>query len=271
MTLPPFSLSAYLFPWHYRSLLGQFVRRAILGRYSGSILGVGWSFVMPLLMLAIYTLVFRGVFQARWGNADVGGGDFALNLFAGLLIFNLFGEVVGAAPRLIIDQPNLVKKVVFPLEILPWVSLGAALFHMAAGLGILIVASLFLRGGLAVTTLLLPFVLLPLLPFLLGLAWLFAAVGTFVRDIAQAIGTALNLMLFLSPVFYPASALPVPWRNLMWLNPLTLPVESLRTILLEGHAPEWTALAIYSLISLTVAAIGARIFHTARSGFGDVL
>lgn len=265
-------LSYYSAPWHYRSILRQFVRREIVGRYRGSMLGIGWAFATPLLMLGVYTFVFVGVFKARWPGAEAAGGvAFALRLFGGLMIFNLFAEVVGRAPLLIVEQPNLVKKVVFPLELLPFVSLGSALFHLLLGTAILLAGVLVFEGGLGPTCLLLPVVILPLLPLLLGLTWLLAALGVFVRDIATVVGLGINLLLFLSPVFYSADSLTPHWRFWMLLNPLASTIENLRAVLFAGKLPDWSHWSISLALGLALSFAGAWVFRQTRNGFADVL
>lgn len=265
-------VSAFFFPHRHRTLIQQFVRREILGRYRGSLLGVGWSFITPLLMLAVYTFVFVGVFKARWPGAEAGGGtEFALQIFAGLLVFNLFAEVANRAPRLILEQPNLVKKVVFPLETLPWISVLAAVFHLLLGCAVLLLAVGVIRGGLPPSALTLPLVLLPFLPLLLGFSWLFAALGVFVRDIGQMMGLVVNLGMFMSPIFYSSRSLAPEWQIWMHLNPLTLIVEQVRAVVLEGLWPNWLALGVYGLLTSAFAVLGALFFQATRKGFADVL
>lgn len=266
------ALAPFGSPFRYPSLIWQFARRDILGRYRGSLLGLGWSIVAPLMMLMVYTFVFVGVFKARWpGSADGGGAAFALQIFAGLAVFNFFAEVLNRAPNLVVEQPHLVKKVAFPLEILPFVSLSAALFHLALNLLILLLGGFAVYGPPPPTVLALPLVLLPLLPLLLGLGWFFAALGVFVRDVAQVMGMGLNLLLFLSPIFYSASAIPDGVRFWMHLNPLTLMIESLRGVLFLGQWPDWTAWLAYLALSCLVALGGAYFFQSTRRGFADVL
>lgn len=169
---------SFLLPVRHRTLIWQFSRREVLGRYRGSLFGLAWSFITPLLMLGVYTFVFVGVFKARWPGAEAGGGlEFALQIFVGLMVFNLFAEVASRAPRLIVDQPNLVKKVVFPLEILPWISVLSGCFHLLISGVVLLAVATGVRGGLPVTAIALPLVLLPLIPMLLGLCWLLSALG----------------------------------------------------------------------------------------------
>lgn len=257
--------------WCHRQLVWQLTKREVLGRYRGSLFGLVWSLANPLLMLAVYTLVFGYVFAARWGGSVDSTGEFALVLFTGLTVFNLFSECLSRAPNLIVANPNYVKKVVFPLECLPWVTLGAALFHTLVSLGVLLAALLAVRGAIPVTVVLLPFVLLPLVLLALGLTWLLAALGVYVRDTAQIVGVLVSVLLFLSPVFYPASALPPAVRRLFLLNPLVIILESARAVLLWGQAPDWLALAVCTVASGAVAWAGLVWFDRTRYGFADVL
>lgn len=257
--------------WSHRALIRQLVRREVIGRYRGSMLGIVWSFFYPMLMLAVYTFVFSIVFQARW-SADTGSkSEFALILFAGLLIHGLFAECVNRAPGLILANVNYVKKVVFPLEILPVVALGSALFHALVSVAVLLLFFLLTQGQLHLATLLLPMVLLPLLLLTLGIAWLLAAAGVYLRDIGQTTGIITSALLFLSPVFYPISALPEIYRPYLQLNPLTFIIAQSRTVLIWGKMPDWAGLGIYLAISLTVAWAGYYLFQKARKGFADVL
>lgn len=264
-------LSSFL-PVSHGSLLWQFTRREVLGRYRGSLLGLAWSFLTPLLMLAVYTFVFVGVFRARWPGAESGGGlEFALQVFAGLIVFNLFAEVAGRAPNLILGQPNLVKKVIFPLELLPWVTVLSGLFHLVLSVLTLAVVLLAARGALPVTVLALPLVILAFVPFLLGLGWLLSAIGVYARDVGQLMTMVVSLALFMSPVFYSARALDPRWQFWMHLNPLTLIIEEVRKVLLLGQWPAWDALALYLVGASVFAALAAGFFQLTRRGFADVL
>jgi len=252
-------------------LILQMVKREVIGRYRGSFLGLLWSFVNPVLMLTIYTFVFGFVFKARWGQSDTDKYEFALVLFAGLIVFNLFSECISRAPGLILSNVNYVKKVVFPLEILPWIALGSALFHTGISLGVLLLFLAILGHGFSWTMLYLPVVLLPFLLLIIGLSWLLASLGVFIRDVGQLIGMALTVLMFMSPIFYPLSALPESIRPYLLLNPLTFVVEQVRNILLWGLQPDWRYLAIYSLVSLVIAWLGLLFFEKTRKGFADVL
>jgi lipopolysaccharide transport system permease protein len=257
--------------WRNHSLIAASVKREIFGRYRGSFLGILWSFFNPLLMLAIYTFVFGTVLKARW---SVGGGshvDFALVLFAGLMTFSLFAESINRAPSLIVSNPNYVKKVVFPLEILPFVIVGSALFHLLISLGVWLLAYVVLSGVPPATVLYFPLILLPFLIFILGLSWMLASLGVFLRDVSQFIGIVTTAMMFLSPVFYPATALPERYRPLLYLNPLTPAIEYSRDVLYWGKQPDITLLAIYLLAAALFAWLGFAWFQKTRKGFADVL
>lgn len=257
--------------WDNRSLVRQMVKREVVGRYRGSFLGLLWSFVNPVLMLAVYTFVFSIVFKARWGQGSDDKFEFALLLFAGLIVFNLFSECVTRAPGLILANVNYVKKVIFPLEILPWVALGSALFHAAISLAVLLLFLAVVSPAIPWTAALLPLVMLPLLPLIMGLSWLFASIGVFVRDIGQFIGMAMMVLMFMSPIFYPASALPESVRDYLFLNPLTFIIEQMRDVLIWGKLPDWIGLAIYSAFAVLVAWAGFFWFEKTRKGFADVL
>lgn len=259
-------------PFSKSSLLWQFARREVLGRYRGSILGLAWSFLTPLLMLGVYSFVFVGVFRASWpGAVKAGGLEFALQVFAGLIVFNLFAEVAGKSPNLIVDQPNLVKKVIFPVELLVWVAVLSGLFHLLISVGSLLVVLLLTRGGLPLSTVALPLVLLPFLFFLLGLGWFLSALGVYVRDIGQMMAMVVSLTMFMSPVFYSATTLDVRWQFWMNLNPLTLIIEQVRAVVLHGQWPAWNLLGLYALVACLFAVAGATFFQLTRQGFADVL
>ncbi|MGO4287660.1 ABC transporter permease [Bosea sp. TAB14] len=258
--------------WRNREIIKSFVVREIVGRYRGSFGGLLWSLINPLLMLAIYTFVFAVVFKARWSNAAPDGGvSFAVVLFAGLIVQAFFAECLTRAPRLLIEHANFVKKVVFPLEVLPIITVGVALFHAGISLIILFAALLFVGNPLHATVLLLPVVIAPFVLLTLGLTWFVGALGVYIRDIGQVIGLLTTMMLFLSPVFYPLSALPESLRGLVLFNPLTLPIEQLRNVLIWGRLPDWNALVAYYVLAFAMAFFGYWWFQRSRKGFADVL
>ena len=265
--LPEVFISA----WRHRGLILSLIRRDVLGRYRGSVIGVLWSFLNPLFMLAVYTFVFSVVFGARWGGGTQSKVDFALILFAGLLVFNLFAECVTRAPTIVLANTNYVKKMVFPLEILPWVLLGSALFHAAASLGVWFLGYVVLRGAPPLTALALPAVLVPLLLLVLGLAWLLASLGVYVRDISQIVGILTTTLMFLTPIFYPAEALPDPYRAFLIANPIAAIVEQTRDVLYWGRLPDPMALMVNLSVSVGIAWLGFAWFQKTRRGFADVL
>lgn len=257
--------------WRHRSLLGASIKREVLGRYRGSVMGVFWSFFNPLLMLTIYTFVFSEVFKARWSAASGSKAEFALVLFSGLIVFNLFSECVTRAPTLILSNVNYVKKVVFPLEILSWISLGSALFHTSISLFVWLIAYWLLIGVPHITTLLLPVILLPLGLMVMGISWMLASLGVYLRDVSQFIGVITTALMFLSPIFYPITALPDAYRHYLYINPLTTVIEQARDVLYWGKIPDLRMLSIYLSASSIVAWLGYAWFQKTRKGFADVL
>ena len=257
--------------WRNRELILASTRREIQGRYRGSFLGLLWSFLNPLFMLAVYTFVFSVVFKARWNVESASKTEFALVLFAGLIVFNLFGETINRAPTLIVSNPNYVKKVIFPLQILPVVALLSALFHAMVSLGVWLLAYLILFGMPHATMLYLPLVILPFLLLTLGLAWALASLGVFLRDISQFIGTLVTMLMFMAPIFYPITAIPETLRPWLYLSPLTAIIEQARNVLYWGKPPDLSLLGIYTIVSLIVAWLGFSWFQKTRKGFADVI
>ena len=257
---------------HHRQLIFQMIRRDVLGRYKGSIMGLLWSFLNPIFMLAVYTFVFSVVFKARWGiEGNDSKSQFAIILFVGMIVHSLFAEVLNRAPTLILSNINYVKKVIFPLEILPVITMGASLFHSMISLAVLMIAFIMFNHFLHWTAIFIPLVFLPLVIFTLGCAWILASLGVFLRDVGQTIGIIMTIMMFLSPVFFPVSSLPEAYRPLILANPLTFIIEQSREVLIWGHVPNWTGLGIYMVAATLVAWSGFAWFQMTRKGFADVL
>jgi len=257
--------------WRNRELIRASTKREVLSRYRGSALGLLWSFFNPIFMLTVFTFVFSVIFQARWGGGSGSKTEFALVLFAGLLVFNLFSECINRAPSLIVSNTNYVKKVVFPLEILPFVCLLSALFHVFISLGVWLIAYALFFGIPHLTVLYLPLVLLPFCLLLLGLSWYLASLGVFLRDVSQFIGLLTTALMFMSPVFYPATSFPDEYRYLLCLNPLTTVVEQTRDVLFWGKMPDFFMLSVYWIVTFSIAWIGFAWFQKTRKGFADVL
>jgi lipopolysaccharide transport system permease protein len=255
-----------------RDLIGQLARREVALRYRGSILGLLWSFLIPLLMLVVYTFVFSVVFQARFDeHAPESRVDFALQLFCGLVLYTIFSECVTQAPGVVLANPSYVKKVVFPLEILVPVKLIAALVHGLISLGVLLVAVAVLQRQFSATLAYYPLVLLPLLMLTAGAGWFLASLGVYVRDAAQIVTLLVNVLFFLTPIFYPVHRVPEVFRPAMWVNPLTVIVESGRATVLQDRAPNWPALLLVTLASGVVMQLGYAWFMKTKRGFADVL
>lgn len=258
--------------WGNRELIKQLTRREVIGRYKGSYFGILWSFITPLLMLCVYTFVFSAIFKAKW-PADNSGNkiEFALTIFSGLAAFNIFAEMISRAPLLIISHVNYVKKVVFPLDILPVVIMGSSLVNSCISFGILIVGLLIFMHVIHWTIVLLPVVLLPLVLFSLGLGWFIASLGVFVRDINQVVGIAVQALMLLSPIFYPVSSLPAKIRFIYYINPLSYVIEDIRGILINGQVPHWSWLVLGITIGSITAWLGHTWFQKTKGGFADVL
>lgn len=257
--------------WQNRQLIAQMTKREVIGRYRGSVMGLAWSFFNPVLMLAVYTFVFSEIFKARWVGQDPSKGGFAILLFVGMIVHGLFAECANRSPGIIISNSNYVKKVLFPIEILPVISLGSAIFHTLISLSVLLLVQLAMTHTLNWTAIFFPLILVPLIMATLGVSWFLASIGVYLRDVGQIIGVLTTVLMFLSPVLYPIAALPEAYRPWMMLNPLTYIIEESRNVLLMGHMPEWDKLAIAMLVGGAFAVCGYWIFQKARKGFADVL
>jgi lipopolysaccharide transport system permease protein len=222
-------------------------------------------------MLTVYTIVFRGAFGTRWGMEGESALDFGLLLFSGLIVHALFAESVQRAPHLIVSHSNYVKKVIFPLEILVWTSLATALFHAAISALVLVAFNAVSHRAFPWTVVTFPLLLLPLTLTTMGISWFLASAGVFLRDIGQIIGPMTTVMLFLSPVFYPATALPESYRFLMYANPLTFFITQSQDILYWGKSPAWAGIGIACAVSYLVAWFGLVWFQKTRKAFADVL
>lgn len=235
-------------------------------------MGVMWSFFNPVLLLILYTYVFSVVFHAKWGSEEPENKfQFAVLLFVGMIVHGLFAETMNRAPVLIVSNVSYVKKIVFPLEVLPVVAIATAVFHAFVNILVIVFALLLLNGSLQWTIVFLPLILLPLILLTLGVAWILASLGVFLRDVAQPIGLIMTVLLFASPVFYPVSALPEAIRPWLMLNPLTFIIEQTRAVLIFGNLPDWIGLGIYSLVSLLTLWFGYAWFQKTRKGFSNVL
>ncbi|MAI23627.1 MAG: ABC transporter permease [Crocinitomicaceae bacterium] len=256
-----------------KTLVKQLLIREISSRYRGSVLGIIWSLVTPILMLCIYTFVFKYIFNARWQMPSAEGEvlNFAMVLFLGLIIHGMIADILTRSSGLMLENVNFVKKVIFPLEILPWVVLLSTLFNFCIGFCLLLGFVYIELDHIPVTTLLIPIILAPYVMMLLGLSWTLAALGVYVRDIKQLSGTLATLLLFLSPVFYSITILPETLQRLILINPIAVIVEASRSAVIYGEHPDYAILVIYSLLALIVSLVGFTLFQRMRKGFADVL
>jgi lipopolysaccharide transport system permease protein len=258
--------------WQHQDLIRQFTFREIEGRYKGSLLGILWSVITPLVMLTIYTFVFGIIFRARWHGAKIDNlGQFAMVLFCGLTAYNIFSECITRAAGLVIGCPSYVKKVVFPLEILPVSVLGSALFHASVSFFLLLTWGYFAFGTLPWTLVYLPLVALPLVFLSLGCSWFLAGLGVFVRDINHAVSLVVQIFFFLTPIFYSVQAIPEPYQSLIRWNPLTPILENFRRVLIWKTAPDWREQGTWLILGAAFMLLGYSWFMKARRGFSDVI
>lgn len=261
-------------PWSHRKLIWQFARKDVVLRYRGSLLGGAWSVLSPLIMLAIYTFVFQFVLHSKWPQ-EAGGTsgtlDYALNLYAGLLIFNWFSECLGRAPKLILEQPYLVNKVIFPLHILGWAAAISAAIQMFVSLAIWLIASLLAGYEPTFYLLLSPLLPILLLPWLLALIWGLSSVGVFLRDLSQLLPIVITGLMFLSPVLYPIKALPASLQTVAYLNPLSSTIEGLRSLAFHPSDLNLLSIAISFVLSIFAAICALKLFNRLAPHFSDVL
>lgn len=253
------------------SLTSELSKRDVLGRYRGASFGLLWSLISPFLMLMVYTFAFGTIMKGRWPQIEAGHTQFSIILFAGLIVHGFFAECLGKSVGLIVGNPNFVKKVIFPLDILPWPMVFSALFHTFMNLIVFMVLRLIMDGDLAWTTIMFPLVMLPLVVFTLGISWFMAAAGVYFRDLGQITGVIATAMLFLSSALMPVESVSEKYRWVIQLNPLTFIIDQARNVLLWGQYPDWLGLGIYSLASLAVFYAGHAFFVATRRGFADVI
>jgi lipopolysaccharide transport system permease protein len=257
--------------WRHRELIYSLIKREVVGRYRGSSLGILWSFFNPVFMLVVYTFVFSVVYKARWTGGSDSKTEFALILFSGMIVFGLFSECVNRAPGIVLANVNYAKKVVFPLEILPFVTMGGALFHLLISFIVWLCFFVVFYGLPHLTIFLLPFVLLPMVFLVMGLSWFLASLGVYLRDVGQIVNVATTALAFLSPIFYPVSALPENYQLLLRLNPLTPVIEQTRQILMWGTTSGLNLWFVSLCGGGVVAWLGFVWFQKTRKGFSDVL
>ncbi|MCG6167583.1 ABC transporter permease [Leptospira sp. FAT2] len=253
---------------HWELIL-QLTKRNVIGKYRGSILGLFWSFFNPLIMLGVYTFAFGVVFQAKWGIENETKLDFALVLFASLIVFNLFGEIVKESPSLIVSNASYVKKVIFPLEILPIVSLLSSIFHAFISFGVLFIFYGLYHFYIHWTFVFLPIVLFPLILMSLAVSYFLASIGVFIRDLGYIIGHIITVILFVSPVFYSIERIPPLFQKFMIFNPLAYLLEDARSVFLFGQFPNWQNTIIASIFGFVLLCTGFWFFQKTRKTFAD--
>ena len=255
----------------HRAIVLQMAKRDMIERYRGSLFGFLWSLFNPILMLLVYTFVFSVVFRAKWPGSGGGSVEYAVNTFAGMIVFSVFSESLARAPSLILSNANLVKKVVFPLEILPWVTLASSLFHALVNYLVLLAFVMAVQGSLSFTAALFPLVLVPVVFLALGLSWFLSSIGVFFRDMSHTVALLVSVWMFVSPIFYPLSAVPDGIRRFLELNPLATLIEGGRSVALHGAVPELARFGWVCMLSVAVAWGGLLWFMRSKHTFADVL
>lgn len=254
-----------------RYLIKVLIYRDIQTKYKGSVLGLLWSLLIPLVLLLVYTFVFSVIFQARWGKSEGSRVEFALILFAGLIVFNFFSECLNRAPGIVLGNVNYVKKVVFPIEVLGVVTVGSALFNFFVSFLVWLLVYFVFFGIPHLTVLLIPLYIIPLFLFVLGCVWVFSAVGVYLRDISQFVGILTTIFMFLSPIFYPIEALPARFQKVIYINPLSYYIEAFRDIVYWGKVPG-LMLSLYAFaFSFIFFLLSFVFFKKMKKGFADVL
>jgi lipopolysaccharide transport system permease protein len=256
---------------YYAWLALQLATRDIAVRYRGTSLGWLWALFTPLLMLGVYTFAFKYIFKVRWPGVGDSPVDFALQLFAGLLIFQAAADCWGRSSRIIAEQPHLVKKVVFPLALLPWAPVLNAVFHAGVSMLLLLVVATLWGITPSLQWVLLPLLLLPLAFLLWSVSLLLASLGVFMRDLTQVVTLVIGLLQFLTPIFYPSASLPPFFQGLLAWNPLTVFVEQVRAIVFSVQGPSLQMWSQSLAVSLVLAALAYAIFRRVRGGFADVI
>jgi lipopolysaccharide transport system permease protein len=251
-------------------LIASLARREIAARYKGSVLGIVWAILTPAVTIATFTLIFAGIFGARFGVTG-SGWEFALYLFCGVLPWTAFQEAVQLSSQKIVSQANLVKRVVFPLEILPVAQTLASLANQLLGTLALIILALIIQRTIHPTILWLPVLIVPQLLLTFGVAWLVASLGVFLRDIVQGIALLLMVWMYLTPIIYPESIVPQRFRPIINANPFTALIRSYRNIMLEGIGPDWRGLAYFTGFALIAFVFGYWWFARTRKNFADVI
>jgi lipopolysaccharide transport system permease protein len=255
----------------HRSLTLELAKRDVLGRYRGASFGLLWALISPFLMLLVYSFAFGFVMKAKWPQGEQGNVHYSIILFIGLIVHGFFAECLNKAPVLITGNVNFVKRVIFPIEILPWPMVMSALFHTFMNFLVFLALHIALDHAVSWTSIFLPIVMFPLVLLMLGVSWFLAALGVYLRDIGQITGVLATALLFLSPAMYPVDILPPGYRWLIMINPLTFIMEQAREVALWGHLPNWAGLGIYTFCALLVMYLGYGAFRLTRRGFADVI
>ncbi|HEY3825738.1 MAG TPA: ABC transporter permease [Bryobacteraceae bacterium] len=259
--------------WRHRSLMRTMVRRDILSRYRGSFGGAFWAVLNPLMLMLTYFFVFGLVLRQRFGN-DNSPAAYAVYFLAGMLPWLAFSEAVGRSPFIMVEHRGFIKKLLFPVETLPVNLVFSGLVTEFFGIILFALALLLMKGHLPATVLYLPLLVIPQILLTAGICWFLAALGVFVRDLAQINGYLLTVWFFLTPICYAETdlkKLPPFALHILTKNPIFILVRGYRSVLLESKAPDWTALAWLTGASILVFLFGHAWFYKLRKSFADLI
>ncbi|MEI9915395.1 MAG: ABC transporter permease [Methylovirgula sp.] len=257
--------------WHFRELIRAVVRRELMARFSGSILGWMWAIFGPLLMLSVYTVIFSHAVGIRASTASHGVANYSLNIFVGLIMFNLFSELAYRAPGLLHEHVNFIKKSIFPSETLAWIAAIRALVYAGISFCVLLFFELLITHTLPPTILLLPFVMAPFFLFLIGASWFLMALGSFTRDVMHLMASIVPVFMFATPIFYSFDDVPPVLRIILRVNIVGDYVELMRDIVLLNRIPNpWLYLGTV-IVSLLVFRSAYRFYMRYKNVFVDII
>ena len=252
-------------------LIIELIKRDVVGRYKNSGAGILWSLFNPVLSLLVYTYVFSMIFKLRWPSTNSSKVDIALLIFAGMIIFNFMSESLARAPTIILNNPNFVKKIKFPLEVYAFIITGSSGFHLVVNISVWLIFYLISNGNLHLSIIYFPIILVPLWLYTIGFFWFLSSLGVYLRDTGHILAITINILQFLTPIFYPVDIVPDGYRYIVYLNPITFIVEQARNILFFGNGPPLFWLFINIGVSLLVAIVGFAFFEKTKKGFADVI
>jgi lipopolysaccharide transport system permease protein len=257
--------------WRQRELFRAILTRELQVRFRGSVFGWAWAILSPLVMLSIYTLVFAGALKVGGSHSDGGRFDYAFSIFVGLVVFSFFSEIAYRAPLLLAEHKHIIRRSIFPPQILAWIAVARGGVYMLIALGVLLAGQLLINQSIHWSWLALPFILLPLCLSLLGIVWILSTIGALTSDLNHLIISIIPVAMFATPVFYEAGNVPEAWRWVLYLNPLTSIIEMMRTVILRGEWPDMLTYAASLVAALVLFYAGRTLFMRKKTILVDII